>query len=169
MLIPAHIALHRQYFAEHYTEELPKLGALSPILTPMAILVNFYFYYCCFKKTAGPKSHVTASLIGFFVAAGIFAGLELGFPKDDPKDQILANKDATHSHWHFLVHTIVLALMMLASKDVTDEAAAPAKIMATAVPSSPKHTTLSPSRRQAKDGCEPKAFNKAAWPHVKAA
>jgi len=155
-----------QYGAEHFTEELPKLGELTAVLTPIALSVVPYFFYCCYKRTAGPTSHITASLLAFLVMAGVFQNLELGFPKDDPKDQVVANKDASHSHWHFLIHTLIITVYMVATKDVSaSEVPAIKEAMATTIPSSPKHTTLSPSRRQVqvKDGCEPSAFQ-ATWP-----
>ena len=92
---PAHLLFTLvQYAIEHFSAEFPSVAALGAILVPIAISMAPITYYCAYKKTTGPKSHIWAAVAIFLVTLPLFKGLELGFPKDDPAEQAQANLDA---------------------------------------------------------------------------
>jgi len=136
--------------AEHLTAEMPLLGEASPLFTLMffsSIAALFYFSY---KKTeTGKKARIGVAAALFVVLLG---GLGDGVPKDAVPDQKKANFNAHYVKYHLLVHFGLLVVFALASSNVSWAADWP--VAAPAVPSSPRHTTLSPSK---------KAF-KAEWP-----
>merc|ERR1711988_1470659 len=74
----------------------------------IALLMAPYTYYRALKTTQGPKWLIWAGLAIFLIALPVFKGLELGFPKDTPEEQAVANLDRTHSLWHLVLHVVVL-------------------------------------------------------------
>jgi len=169
---PAHLALTlAQYTAEHFSAEFPTLAEYGAMLVPIALSLVPYYYWRAFKNTTGPKSLVWGGLAVFFLALPIFKGLELGFPKDDPAEQALANEDRSHSLWHLLLHCVLLANGLLVSwyvpwspsKDVNTEAVNTKGPM---VPSSPTHRTLRVRGSALNSDCapSPKGSFKAHWP-----
>jgi len=146
---PLHLAFTlTQYSIEHFTSSLPKsVTALNGPLVGVAVLMIPAVYYCAIKKTTGPKSLVWASLASMFVVLLVFQGLELGFPKDDPADQIIANVNVVHSWWHLLIHILLLTISTMASYHVPWSSVKEEMEM---VPASPAHKTLSPMKSTAK-------------------
>jgi hypothetical protein len=167
---PAHLALTlTQYTAEHFSAEFPSLAEYGALLVPVALSLVPYYYYRSFKHTTGSTRLVWAGLAVFVLALLTFKGLELGFPKDDPAEQAIANLDPTHSYWHLLVHVVFLINGILVSsyvpwnppKDAIQEALP-------AVPSSPAHRTLRARGSALKSDCAPSPKQRGggftAWP-----
>merc|ERR1719258_432514 len=85
-----------QYCVEHFSAELPSVAAFGPLLVAMTLGMAPYIYYRALKATEGPKALIWAAIAMFPVMLGVFKGLELGFPKDTPEEQAVANLDRTH-------------------------------------------------------------------------
>jgi hypothetical protein len=166
---PAHLVFTLlQYIVEHYTAEFPSIAAMGPALVALALAMAPYIYYRAFKTTLRPKAQVWAALSLFFVSLGVFKGLELGFPKDTPEEQAIANLDRTHSLWHLLVHVVVLVIQVLVAFGVRWNPKADVVL----VPPSPKHSTTR-TTRLAEMPCSPHSPSKSHglnnWSKPKAA
>jgi len=162
---PAHLALTlMQYMAEHFSAEFPSLAEYGALLVPLALSLVPYYYYRSLKHTTGPKHLVWAGLAVFVLALLTFKGLELGFPKDDPAEQAIANLDPTHSYWHLLLHVVLLINGALVSSYVPWN---PPKELP-AMPSSPAHRTLRARGSAIKTDCavspKQRGGGFAAWP-----
>lgn len=142
-----------QFAVEHYTSSVPSLAALNAALVNVALLVAVYHYRTAFKQTVASKRLIWAGLALFLGGFIVFKGIDVGVPKDDPNDQIVANEDRTHSLWHLGLHVLLLVSGCLTSYGVP-WARPESKKLELAVPSSPAHTTRSPNARSFK----------AAWP-----
>merc|ERR1719488_129081 len=120
---PLYLALSVLLFAsEHLAAELPTLAEAGPAFGGLFFLSIPCFFYCAFKKTAGPKALVWAGLALFLGAVPVFAGLELGVPKDVIAEQKLANFDPHYANWHMLLHAVICtALGLGVPKDVIAE------------------------------------------------
>ena len=166
---PLHLAFTLvQYAVEHYIEEVATLAALNKAFVAVAVgVVTPYTYYRAFKLSTH-RASVWAALGVFMAALVVFKGLDLGFPKDDPADQAAANLDRAHSLWHLLIHCILIVNGLLLSYGVSWDAQIRKAEVASSVPSSPgstAHSTLSLSRRAAKEaGCVPRGPFHAQWP-----
>ena len=132
-----------QYAVEHFSAELPSVAAFGPALVAIALSQAPYIYYRAFKLTAGSKALVWAALLTFFPILFFFKGLELGFPKDTPEEQAIANLDRAHSLWHLLLHVVLLGNQLAVSAGVpwTPPTTAQEKKMPALVPPSPDLST----------------------------
>jgi len=158
---PAHLIFAvSQYCVEHYSAEFPSVAALGPALVGIALSMAPYIYYRAFKTTEGPKALVWAALASFLPILFVFKGLELGFPKDTPEEQAVANLDRAHSLWHLLLHVLLLGNQLLVSCGVpwSPKADQPAAL----VPPSPALSTRRSVRGFAltEDPCSPGSINK---------
>jgi hypothetical protein len=151
------------FAAEHYTKELPTLGAATPIFAVTQFGTYPYIFYCAFKKTTGPKWPVWLAIAFFLISIPLLK--ELGVPKDDLADQMEANFDPHYTVWHVAVHAVFVITWGVAGYSVPWSADWPVNktvVKKTAMaPRSPKHTTLSPSAKRAFTAGWPKPAVKA--------
>merc|ERR1711998_129047 len=159
---PAHLAFSLvQYTVEHFSAEFPTLASLNGLLVVITVALAPFTYYKAWNKTTGPKILVLAAIASFPIILGVFKGLELGFPKDDPAQQALANLDRMHSLWHVALHVAVLLNGMLTTAYVPWSASG-----AALVPGSPKATTKKATSQwpgSAAQDCAPSSPAKGAF------
>merc|ERR1719152_79192 len=156
---PAHLAFTLVQFAiEHYSAEFPSVAAFGPALVAVALGLAPYTYYRALKTTTGPKALVWAGLAVFLLALPVFKGLELGFPKDTPEEQAVANLDRTHSLWHLVLHAVILINGLMVSYGVPWTASRPEQL----APASPAHTTRGRRAGFKTDACSPTRDYKGA-------
>merc|ERR1719408_70557 len=149
---PAHLAFTLvQYTIEHYSAEFPTVASFGPALVGIGFALTPYTYYCAFKKTTGPKVLIWSALAVFLLAALVFKGLELGFPKDTPEEQAAANLDRTYSLWHLVLHAVGLVSLLMVSYGVPWTTSRPELL----APASPAHTTRGRRTTFKADACSP--------------
>jgi len=107
-----------QYAVEHYNEEFPSVAAMSPLLVAIGLSLAPYSYYRALKVTEGPKWLIWLALGTFLFVVPFFKHNELGFPKDTPAEQAVANKDYTYSMWHLCIHCIGLVTQLMVAYGV---------------------------------------------------
>lgn len=162
---PLHLAFTIvQYLIEHFSAEFPSVASSGPALVGIALSIAPYTYYRAFKTTTGPKALIWAGLAVFLISLPLFKGLELGFPKDTPAEQAIANMDRTHSLWHLVLHVVILINGAMVSYGVPWSPQ-----VEQLVPSSPAHKTRGQAKSLQADACSPTRAIKNDWSKPKAA
>ena len=123
----AHLLWFGHYLVEHYAEDFPSVVAIAPVLlVTIFALFGSFFYYSYIKSNNKPV--VVAGILSIALTTVILKGFELGFPYDDPKQQVEALKDPTFNNWHILLHVIFITTFWSVSNTVPNDDATPTPI-----------------------------------------
>mmetsp|Transcript_26187 Transcript_26187/g.42134 ORF Transcript_26187/g.42134 Transcript_26187/m.42134 type:complete len:161 (-) Transcript_26187:97-579(-) len=98
-----------QYLIEHWTHLFPTIGVLNGPFTLFGLLQLLGFLYLTYKKSAPITSIL--NIVLYFGMVGVAKACDLGFPKDDAEEQVVALQDPHYSACHMIFHLLISAQM----------------------------------------------------------